>query len=482
MLALATVLLAASLELDATKRLFLDDHIVASMDGVTRTIHQAEKHPANPLIWPEEEWEGVYAIVFGSILRENDVWKMWYYGGARVNYAESKDGVNWTKPKLDVIEMDGQKTNLLLLRDTPAAPYFHELFGVLKNPDQSDPARKYLMGILSIQKDYKGERFDPFHRSQRRGLGVLGSPDGIHWDLIDNFATDAICDGSTHWTWDPARERILLYGRTQSRPPALMELWKDDPWFQEHHWGRASARIESPDFLNWNYSDGDTAPVVMVADEHDAVGTEIYGMRVFPYESVYIGLVQRFHNRPDTTYLDLQLAVSHDSINFTRVGDRSPFLPCGGVGDWDRFNNASANNDPIRVGDDLWFYYSGRTYQHGPYDGDDTGEVNGGVGLATIKLDRFVSLDATYAGGTITTKPFLLKGTTLNANLKSNFGEAVVEVLDQSGAVIATSEPLSEDSLNAKFDWAKGGLGQVSGSVTLRFTLKNARLFAFWME
>ena len=114
------------------------------------------------------------------------------------------------------------------------------------------------------------------------------------------------------------------------------------------------------------------------------MGTETYGMMVFPYESVYIGLVRVFHNQPGQSYLDVQLAVSRDSIHFSRVGDRSPFIPVGPIGSWDRFNNSIANNPPIVIGDELRFYYAGRTYRHGPYEGPDEGFSGGAIGMATI--------------------------------------------------------------------------------------------------
>ena len=119
-------------------------------------------------------------------------------------------------------------------------------------------------------------------------------------------------------------------------------------------------------------------------------------MMVFPYQGVYIGLVQVFHNMPDDCTLDLQLAVSRDTHTFVRVGDRSPFIPLGGVGEWDRFNLSPANNPPIEVGDELRFYYGGRPYRHSPYAGPDKGDPAGGIGFATVPRDRFVSLDATF--------------------------------------------------------------------------------------
>jgi hypothetical protein len=72
-------------------------------------------------------------------------------------------------------------------------------------------------------------------------------------------------------------------------------------------------------------------------------------MKVFPHEGVYIGLVQVFHATPEET-LEVQLAVSRDSLHFTRVGDRSLFLPVGPVGSWDRFNLSLANNEPLVAG------------------------------------------------------------------------------------------------------------------------------------
>ena len=86
--------------------------------------------------------------------------------------------------------------------------------------------------------------------------------------------------------------------------------------------------------------------------------------------------------------MDIQLAVSRDSVHFERVADRAPLLAVGEVGAWDRFNLSLANNPPIVVGEGLRFYYGGRNYRHGPYQGNDKGERFGGIGFATIPRDR----------------------------------------------------------------------------------------------
>ena len=488
---LVTITLGASsndgpIALGTEKQLFLDDYVLAERQDLDRRVHPAAKYPGNPVLWPEEPWEGAKALVYGSVIRDGDRFRMWHYSGPGVSYAESGDGIHWEKPKLGVIALEGHDTNVLILRDAngtgeiAANPFFYEVFGVHKDPRAADPAKRYVMGYLSLARDYSGPRQDPFHGSQRRGLGVMHSADGIHWTQTERWASEAICDGATHWMFDPKRNRYVLFGRTKFAPPEVKEAWKEDAWAARYFWGRAVARIESSDFLDWDYKDPATAPVVMAPDIHDPPGTEIYSMMVFPYESLYIGLVQRFHNRPGDVFLDVQLAVSHDSIHFERVDDRSPFLPCGPVGTWDRFNQAVANNPPIEMGDELRFYYSGRTYRHGPYDGPDKGVSGGGIGFATVPRDRFVSLSASFDGGHLITKPLLVQGDTLHLNGVSRFGEITVEVLASTGDILATSTPIREDALDIAIEWKEPFTFAKEQPVQLRISLKNALLFALW--
>jgi hypothetical protein len=473
----------APITLNQRRQLFLDDYLIASMTNVQRRVQLAEKYKGNPVLWQTEPWEDPFNIVYGSVIRDGEKYKMWYKSGAGVSYAESDDGITWSRPRLDLVPIDGRKTNILFRKNSETTgsdelPYYQELFGVHKDLRDPDPSRRYKMGFLSIDWKYTGPRPTP-HR-QRRGLGIAASPDGIHWKLIDSWATEAICDGGTHWMFDPALDRYVLFGRTEKTLPEVEAAWSGYDWYRRWHSGRAVARVESADFVKWNFTDPLTAPVVMTADLQDPPGTEIYSLNVFPYEGVYIGLVQVFHALPHDPFLDVQLAVSRDGMHFTRVAERAPVLTVGSVGSWDRFNQSLANNPPIVVGDELRFYYGGRTYRHAPYEGEDTGPRAGGIGFATMRRDRFVSLEASFDGGQIVTKPLKPAGGSLHLNAKSDFGEIIIEALDSADKVIARSMPIRRDSLDSTVEWTEGGLDQVSGSVVLRITLKNACLFALW--
>ena len=92
------------------------------------------------------------------------------------------------------------------------------------------------------------------------------------------------------------------------------------------------------------------------------------------------------------------------------------------------------------------------------------------------------------------TKPFLLNGRKLFVNVDaiplnkggrglSFNGELSVEVLDEHGAVLATSNPVTGDLPRGEVDWQQGNFSDFKGKVvSLRFTLSNAKFYSYWLE
>jgi len=99
--------------------------------------------------------------------------------------------------------------------------------------------------------------------------------------------------------------------------------------------------------------------------------------------------------------------------------------------------------------------------------------------------DRFAHYEASFNGGTIITKPFVVDGCNLHVNVKSDYGCVDVELLDEDRNIIEKfpKNPISCDSVDKLVVWSEN-IRDIIGErpVRLRFTLKNARLFSFWFE
>jgi hypothetical protein len=306
---------------------------------------------------------------------------------------------------------------------------------------------------------------------------VAYSGDGVRWQLARDFATEAVCDIS-RLTYDSATKRFLLFGRTKHIAPAVARRWRRGPWYRQHGWDRAVVRLESADGLRWSAPE-----LVMSAEPRDPPGAEIYSLSAFPHAGLHIGLVQLFYNRADHCNLDYQLAVSRDGRHFQRVEPRQPFLSTGGIGAWDRFNLSLGCLPPVTVGDEWWFYYGGRTYRHPPYDGKDTAEKRGSIGLAKVRRDRLLALEASFDGGRVLTKPLTLNPRRLAINANVAWGRIEAAICDESGRALPGLEAKVQgvDGLSVPLRFPAAGLRRmIRGKARLQFTLYNAQLYAVY--
>src|SRR5215207_9005265 len=102
LLALTAFVLSAAeapIVIDGRKQLFLDNHLIASMTRVKRTVEQAQKFAGNPVLWPTQPWEPPMATLYGSVIRDGAEFKMWYKSGMGVGFAQSEDGIVWRRPR-----------------------------------------------------------------------------------------------------------------------------------------------------------------------------------------------------------------------------------------------------------------------------------------------------------------------------------------------------------------------------------------------
>ncbi len=190
----------------------------------------------------------------------------------------------------------------------------------------------------------------------------------------------------------------------------------------------------------------------------------------------------------------VELAVSRDLIHWERVGKREKFIPLSEVEGGRNYDVSQllAGNQPTVKDGEIWVYYSGLKLRIHPSSrkGEKSDPIRdgGAICLTKLRLDGFVSLDAGEETGYAMTKPFLLEGTELHANLKAPRGELRVELLDHKtqkplpGYSLQESEPLTGDGLDLQLRWKSGtDLSSLVGrTVRLHFVLKNASLYSYW--
>ncbi len=462
------------------RRLFLDAMVVERQQGLQRVFHAADRHPANPLIVADRPWEqgGSYAgpYLYGTVMWDDGRLRMWYHlhhgGGYRNAYAESTDGVHWEKPILGIVEEGGSTENNLVVgisadpaeADNPrrAAGQCHNP-SVIKRPWEPDPQKRYALFCYGVD---------------RRHARVAFSPDGLHWTWPEESReTGLFSSGDVlNFFWDPYQQRYTATWKTGNRR------------------GRAVGVAWSRDGLAW------TKPVegpVMVADDLDPDATQIYGMPVFPYQGLYIGLPwiykarwfkyggytdERMYEveRDSPCTMDVQLAWSWDLINWTRPFPREPFIPRGPEGEFDSGMIYTARA-PVQMGDELWFYYGGWVGAHN----DPT--AHAAIGVATLRLDGFCSMRAGDEEAWLITRRerFIVPRVTVNARCGEG-GYVLAELLDAQGNVIPGFSreecvPFTGDSVHHLLRWSTTELPEElrRADKKVRFILRNADLYSY---
>jgi hypothetical protein len=465
-------------------QLFVDKVLVREASGVAFTLHPARKHPANPVVKADRPWEGWRLEIYGNVLfdEEEGIYKMWYLGEERdafphyaLHYATSKDGVVWEKPLVGTVVSEKYPEHNVVAEQVLLA-------SVIKDNDDPDPAHRYKM-ICWLQKDHA------YH--------TMVSPDGLNWT---RFSEAPLCRGGDVITgyFDERRGKYIAF-------PKIAADWMG-------HSRRVFWRIESEDFRAWTEPKlvitpdlrddasslariEEVRPILDVPDDPALMRTEFYGVGAYPAESCTLAFVWMFTVNNQARYGnqegpgELQLAVSRDLENWERPF-RTPCVPRGEIGEWD-CGFFCTQSRALRVGDEVWLYYTGSNYTHGTpclYRAEGTGrltEYTGSIGLAIWDCDRFVSVDGPAAGGTLTTIPIDFEGDRLEINARTGASGSVrVEVLDAAGKPLegwSVSEPFSGDSLRQTIAFpGERKIGELSGTpVSLRFHLQDAELFAF---
>jgi len=459
--------------IDLGRQLFVDDFLIEET-SLERTFHRATYYPDNPILRPTTKWERYDEYAVRTQTRSNPaamvfsdgvfydphsrLFKMWYMGGYSQNtcYAFSHDGLTWERPALDVVK--GTNITLSLHRDSST---------VWLDLAEPDPDGRYKMTLW----------YDHY-------LLLYTSRDGIHWR--ERGRSGPAGDRSTFF-FNPFR-KVWVFSLREQGAGGMQ---------------RFRRYFETPDFVGgarWRASQPVEWTGADLADlrrpEYN-VPTELYNLDCVAYESLMLGLFTIFRGeRPDREKPnDVCIGYSRDGFHWSRP-DREAFLPVSEhVGDWNWANVQSAGGGCLVVGDELYFYVSGR---RGVPGSSDPGICS--TGLATLRRDGFVSMDHPASGGierlkpapapgTLITRPLTFSGRHLFVNLDAPGGELRVAILDREGRVIPRFEenscvPVRTNSTRSPVIWTTArDLAPLAGrDVRFRFHVTRGRLYAFWVS
>ena len=491
------IMLAGGTELPPAReqlRLFIDDRFVESMDGLKRTLHQPEDIDANPVIVPEHPWEH-RRIPYGSVLwfPDEGKFKCWYltlniydsrpgfrgyrkehhvpiHEAAFICYAESKDGVTWTKPELGLHEFRGSKQNNIVL----VSPGTHfDSTSVMHLPhDKQWPYRMMtFIGRWPYKESLVRKQWGnpPPFGIKRHGHFAFGSNDGIHWqEMNNNEPVLRVSDHSMFW-WD-AHRRLFIGAAKRSKTNK-----------------RAQAYAWSRDMIEWTV----TSDWIHMADQRDHPRDEAEAAYCFPYGSQWLGFAEMRRVRKSNagvvdrgTTINWELLSSPNGRHWSRP-IRELFFADGPKETWRHQVFKIFANPPIERDGRLLIYYGGKT---GTVPVEKGYEPFQALCLATLRKDGCVSLTGGEKAGELVTKPFVATSSQLLLNVDvSDDGEATVEVLDEDMQVIrgfelSCSVPLRSHSIEQTVRWTtKAGWSQLAGrKVRLRIRLRSADLYAFW--
>ena len=466
------------LDIGSRLQLLVDDFVIDSMAGVSLRLHKPT--PRNVAIVFDAPWEG-NMTGYHTVFQDAGLYRM-YYKAEQLNlapgkltsahpfftcYAESGDGIHWTKPQLGLHEFKGTKNNNIVWCG-PASHAFAPFKDL--NPKCAPDAR------------YKAVAYDESDGK----LHAFKSPDAIHWTRLQEkpIFTEGSFDSLNLAFWDSTRGQYRAY----------MRDWPNGL--------RGIRTATSGDFVHWS-----NATTLNYPEYPRASSEELYTSGIAPYyraPHLFLGFPTRYLDRgwsasmedlPDIEHRRLRASTgdprygtalteglfmsSRDGQSFKRWGEAF-IRPGPGTNNWTYGDNypswgiVETRSDIPGAPNELSLYANENYWKGSACQ----------LRRFTIRVDGFVSAEAPLRGGELVTKPLLFQGSRLVINFSTSAAGGVrIAVLDEKGTPLHgyDSGEIFGDSIARTVRWSgKPDVAALAGkTVRLRFILRDADLFSF---
>lgn len=341
-------------------------------------ILQFRKAPG-PVLQQDTKWEGPICSVTSGLLVEKGKWRLWYSNGyigadqagaVRVMYAESEDGLRWRKPALPQSPVNGG--NVVLPHDKPVY-------------------RAYLPSVHREKDQYVA--FVWCEKGGVNGLFRFVSHDGEYFEAAPDRPLMA-----PHWG-NSKSNKLAGAGRVSNDAFSVMQ--NDDgsyTYFSAYlkkntdprtifsndnlaKYLRVICRADSPDGIAWS----PTKIIIEPDYARDSFETQFYGMHVFRYKGLYLGLLHVYLLQQQT--IRPELIWSRDGWKWNRT-----HTPCIDLGKPDSFDSSMILfGDTAIANDELIWIYNGANWKHNEFARPDVRSCVGRASLPLRELDAWIA-------------------------------------------------------------------------------------------
>ena len=246
---------------------------------------------------------------YGTVIRINDTFHMWYYGqsgpepdasgyghgahpGKALCYARSTDGIRWDKPNLGLVEFNGSKNNNIVDLGDPGAVVSA---AILYDPEDPNPARRYKIV------------YEAMRGALRPSPCVAFSADGLRWkpqaEPIGEFLEMA---GITKF-----RGKYYVNGQFPGNGyPRRKLVTQVSADFE--HWSLGAEGLNRSEDYNVPYMNNDSRESTNREEVH-------LGAALWNRGNVLLGIYGQWHGSLNgdrrLVTMDLGLTVTHDAIH-----------------------------------------------------------------------------------------------------------------------------------------------------------------------
>lgn len=425
----------APIELGNRRELFIDDFLIESMTpGISQQLIQPT--PKEVVLVTDAPWEGNTSGYY-SVFQEENLYRMIYRGWQHDQqkkavhqevtcYAESTDGIHWTKPNIGLHQWNGSNENNIVW----LGPGTHNFTATVDtNPNTTTSSRYKALG------------------SGRGGLQAFESADCKNWQLVqsDPVITNGAFDSQNLAFWDAQRNEYRAYWRHFAKGV------------------RAIRTATSQDFVSW-HNEADLTYAEGTPEEH------LYTNAIQKYyraPHLFVGFPTRF--TPNTQQVEPILMSSRDGVRFQRYA--GPVIP----------QDAPKDRDHNRSNYMVWGMV---TLPHSPNEISVYATENyyestpGRVRRFTYRVDGFVALRAANEVGHVLSRPIRYSGELLQLNYRvQSGGHLKVEFLDLSNNPVGVSKTLTGDEIDGTVAWEASPMNH-NGTIRMKFTFKKTDLYS----